>query len=63
MQGTGGSENSEVRENVWYVVQGTGGSEKGEDKFVSDIHIPLVMEGKDAREEYLKCVQNDETLV
>ena len=52
-----------VRESDGYVVQGTGGSEKGEDKIVSDIDIPLIMEGKDAREEYLQCVWNDETLV
>ena len=30
---------------------------------MSDIDIPLIMEGKDAREEYLQCVRNDETLV
>ena len=46
-------------------MRGTGGSEKGEDKMVSDIDIPLIMEGKDAREEYLcmQCIQNDETSV
>ena len=41
----------------------TGGSEKGEDKIVLDIDIPLIMEGKDTREEYLQCVRNNETLV
>ena len=68
-----GSENSQeisntssidkVRESDEYLVRRTGDSEKGEEKIVSDIDIPLIMEGKDAREEYLQCVQNDETLV
>ena len=44
-------------------MRGTGGSEKGGDKIVSDLDIPLIMEGKDAREEYLQCVRNDEMLV
>ena len=37
-------------------MRGTGGSEKGGDKIVSDLDIPLIMEGKDAREEYL-CLE------
>ena len=63
VQGTGGSDKGEVRENVGYVVQGTGGSDTGEDKIVSNIDISLILEGKGAREEYLQCIQNDETLV